>query len=117
MAKSKYKQFKDGQEIEVEPGIGLNFACCDCALVHDLQVRLDGGKAFVSFARDNRRTAALRRRYITPMSAPNKSLKSDGSALQLLRRIREKVLTDLDYDADEIVREIDVVLADAEAAA
>ena len=51
------------------------------------------------------------------VTQPNKSLKSDGSALKLLRRIREKVLTDLDYDADEIVREIDAVLADAEAAA
>lgn len=67
MAKSKYKQFKDGQEIEVEPGVGLNFACCDCALVHDLQVRLENGKVFVSFTRDNRKTAALRRHYVTPM--------------------------------------------------
>ena len=67
MAKSKYKQFHDHKEIEVQPGIGLNFACCDCALVHDLQVRLENGKVFVSFTRDNRATGQLRRRYDTPM--------------------------------------------------
>lgn len=67
MAKSKYKQFHDHKEIEVQPGIGLNFACCDCALVHDLQVRLEDGKVFVSFTRDNRATGQLRHRYDTPM--------------------------------------------------
>jgi hypothetical protein len=69
MPKSKYKQFQDHQEIEVAPGVGLNFACCDCGLVHDLQVRLENGKIFVSFTRDNRKTAALRRHYIMPMEA------------------------------------------------
>ena len=67
MAKSKYKQFKDHQEIEVQPGIGLNFACCDCGLVHDLQIKVENGKVFVSFTRDNRATGALRRHYYMPM--------------------------------------------------
>lgn len=66
---SKYKQFQDNQEIEVQEGIGLNFACCDCGLVHDLQVRYTDGKIFLSFKRENRKTAALRRHYIMPMVA------------------------------------------------
>jgi hypothetical protein len=67
MIKSKYKPSHDHQETEVIPGIGLNFACCDCALVHDLQVRLEDGKIFISFTRNNRATAQLRRHYDTPM--------------------------------------------------
>ncbi len=65
--RSKYKQFHDGDEIEIQEGVGLNFACCDCGLVHDLQIRLVDGKVFASFVRNNRATAALRRHYDMPM--------------------------------------------------
>src|SRR5512139_3226592 len=80
MAKSKYKQFHDHKEIEVQPGVGLNFACCDCALVHDLQIRLEDGKVFVSFTRDNRATGQLRRRYHTPMVKRLTMRRADVSA-------------------------------------
>jgi len=64
---SKYEHFENNQEIEIEEGVGLNFACCDCALVHDLQIRVDeSGRVFLSFVRDNRRTGALRRHHGVP---------------------------------------------------
>lgn len=80
MPKSKYKQFHDHQEIEVQEGVGLNFACCDCALVHDLQVRHENGKVFVSFTRNNRATASLRRRYVVPMVSRTAGADSEGGA-------------------------------------
>ena len=38
---------------------------------------------------------------------------SGTPAIELLERIRDKVLTDENYDADEIVREVDAVLKTA----
>ena len=37
-------------------------ACCDCGLVHDFKFRVSGRKIFVTVHRNNRATAAKRRR-------------------------------------------------------
>lgn len=40
---------------------GNKIACCDCGLVHAVDVRLRGRTVEVRFARDERATAAIRR--------------------------------------------------------
>jgi hypothetical protein len=57
---SKIEQIYDGQwypadEYPYE-------ACCDCGLVHRIKTRIRNGKVEICATRDNRRTAALRRK-------------------------------------------------------
>lgn len=63
----KFERVESDEEIEVDLSKGLNFACCDCALVHEMSVRIEGAKVFVSFRRNNRKTSALRRHHGIPI--------------------------------------------------
>ena len=63
----KFVHVESDEEIEIDLSEGLNFACCDCALVHEMSVRVDGEKVFISFRRNNRKTSALRRYHGIPM--------------------------------------------------
>lgn len=58
----KYKQAFDGEEIPVDQD-GINFACCDCGLVHHLTATVQNGAIVLTFSRDNRRTSAIRRHH------------------------------------------------------
>lgn len=44
------------------PRGGMRIACCDCNLVHDLDYRKRGGRIEIRMARNERATAALRRK-------------------------------------------------------
>jgi hypothetical protein len=39
----------------------LRVACCDCGLVHEIDFKVEDGKEYVKFRRDNRTTGQLRR--------------------------------------------------------
>jgi len=57
-----YEPVEDGKWIRV-PSHGHKNACCDCNLVHSIDYRISkDGALEVRFRRDNRATAALRRR-------------------------------------------------------
>jgi hypothetical protein len=43
---------------------GYRFRCCDCELVHMIQFRVDDGDVGMRLQRDNRATAASRRRWM-----------------------------------------------------
>lgn len=64
MAKQrKYTEMCDGDIVVVGHGKYFYNACCDCALVHKLSVKIDkdADTAVITVHRDNRRTAQLRR--------------------------------------------------------
>ena len=75
----KFVHVESDEEIEIDLSKGLNFACCDCALVHEMNVRVDGEKVFVSFRRNNRKTSALRRYHGIPMLAHPTRRALDGA--------------------------------------
>lgn len=59
---SDYEPVEDGKWIRV-PARGHKNACCDCSLVHVIDYRISKeGALEVRFRRDNRATAAMRRR-------------------------------------------------------
>ena len=65
MIKSKlYRQLYDGDSIELNPQKNiLNFACCDCGLVHNIKFTVNHRqKMRMTLKRDNRRTGRMRRR-------------------------------------------------------
>ena len=55
---------------------GYRFRCCDCELVHVMQFRVDDGDVGMRLQRDNRATAASRRKWMT--AAVQKPGLSDG---------------------------------------
>ena len=59
---TSYEYVEDGKWIRV-PARGHKNACCDCDLVHAVDYRIaKDGALEVRFRRDNRATAALRRK-------------------------------------------------------
>ena len=63
----KFEHVDNGEWIEVTPREKLSFACCDCALVHELDVAIeDDGTIFISFTRNQRKTGAMRRHHGVP---------------------------------------------------
>ena len=58
----KYDQVMDGDWMHL-PKSGMYLACCDCGLVHDLDVEIRHSKIFLKVKRDARRTAAVRRGF------------------------------------------------------
>ncbi len=60
---SKYGKLEDYEEVIMVPSTDiLRFGCCDCALVHDIRIRIESDdKAIITFRRQNRATAQLRR--------------------------------------------------------
>lgn len=58
---AKYKVVTDGEW--VQPVMkGYKMACCDCGLVHVINFRIAGKKVQLQAFRDNRKTAAKRRK-------------------------------------------------------
>ena len=64
---AKYEHADNDEEIEIEKDGVLSFACCDCALVHEMRFKIEGDKLVVMFKRNNRKTGALRRYHGIPM--------------------------------------------------
>lgn len=60
---SKYGKIEDYEEVVFNPSTDiLRFACCDCALVHDMRIIIESNdKAMVVFRSHHRATAQLRR--------------------------------------------------------
>lgn len=58
----KYTQRKDGEGFEVPVGKLYRIACCDCGLVHDVVFAINGKKLGMAARRNNRATAARRRK-------------------------------------------------------
>lgn len=52
-----------GERIYHQPGEVYQLICCDCSLVHLMIPRIEGRKIVLQFWRDNRSTAAYRRKY------------------------------------------------------
>ena len=57
----KYEQVYDGDKVEVAQAGGINICCCDCGLVHHIDVKVKRGNVTIMFSRNNRKTAAMRR--------------------------------------------------------
>jgi hypothetical protein len=57
---SKYEQVFDDEWFAMPKTLDL--ACCDCGLVHRVRLRVRKGRLEVCFTRDNRKTAAMRRK-------------------------------------------------------
>jgi hypothetical protein len=61
--RSTYDVVLDGDWMHL-PRRGMNLACCDCSLTHDLSVKIDvRGRIWIKVSRYNRATAALRRSF------------------------------------------------------
>ena len=58
-----YTTMSDGDIVVIKHGEYFFNACCDCSLVHKLEVKIDkdADSAVLTVYRDNRRTAQLRR--------------------------------------------------------
>lgn len=66
---SKFEDIKDGEPVTIkyrqafkQKGANMNFACCDCGLVHNIVIMPLKTRVRLYFWRDNRRTANRRRR-------------------------------------------------------
>lgn len=58
----RYGQVLDGELIEIAKKTGHRMACCDCGLVHRMNFYIVGKKIRFRAWRDNRATAARRRK-------------------------------------------------------
>jgi hypothetical protein len=69
----RYRQQFEGEWVQPRRR-GWRMACCDCGLVHRVNFRLRAGKIQLQAYRDNRATAARRRRGKArqPGKAPKK---------------------------------------------
>ena len=60
--KPRYEFFNDGKAVVLEPDENLRFRCCDCGLVHLIDVAVKPGKRVaLTLWREQVRTAASRR--------------------------------------------------------
>jgi hypothetical protein len=67
MSRSKYEPVSDGDWMHLGHD-GMSLACCDCSLVHDIDVKIVASrtgrrKIFLRVKRNERSTAAMRRPY------------------------------------------------------
>jgi hypothetical protein len=62
MSRAKYTKLNDGEGFEVKSGEIFKLACCDCGLVHKVNIVSQGKRIGVAMARDKRATAAKRRK-------------------------------------------------------
>lgn len=67
MTRRKYVQVFDGDWVEPTPQRGHRMKCCDCGLVHVFDFRYRDGKVQFRPRRDNRATAAVRRKRVKPV--------------------------------------------------
>lgn len=58
---TKFIQREDGEGFEIPNGEIFKLACCDCGLVHNVVVAIDGDKLGLAAERNNRSTGQRRR--------------------------------------------------------
>lgn len=58
---SVYEQTYSDEWFHVPRDVGVDVACCDCSLVHNIRVRERHGRIQIRMDRSDRKTAALRR--------------------------------------------------------
>jgi hypothetical protein len=62
MTKNSFLKIEAGEEVVINlEKEYLDFACCDCNLVHRFLFQVNGNNLIMRFYRHNRKTAALRR--------------------------------------------------------
>lgn len=81
---SKYTQRKDGEGWSVNSGQVFKLACCDCGLVHQIVLVVDGGSIGIAAKRDNRATAQ-RRRKRTATTNHSSKMEREGLEPSLIR--------------------------------
>lgn len=62
MPRRRYEQVEDGKWVRMSR-TGESVECCECSLVHRLKFRIVDGHIEMQFHRDDRTTAALRRKF------------------------------------------------------
>lgn len=62
MRKGAYHHLSEEEWLDVPRGAQLHLACCDCSLVHVVEIRKRGTTTQLRFARHERATAALRKK-------------------------------------------------------
>ncbi len=81
---SSYPKLKAGQKVKIDTKRQrLKIACCDCGLVHYMDIDADPkekGVVYIDFPRDERSTAQLRRRNYGYLHEKN-----NGSKWRLVR--------------------------------
>jgi nitroimidazol reductase NimA-like FMN-containing flavoprotein (pyridoxamine 5'-phosphate oxidase superfamily) len=71
---SKFHRITDGEAFEVDlKDDCLRLACCDCGLVHDIMLRVRGGKIQLLFIQVPRSTSQLRRHDYGNLQTENDS--------------------------------------------
>lgn len=74
MAKKRFSDIEAGQEVVIDwRKEDLHMACCDCNLVHIIQLKVVGSKIVMQAWLHNRKTASLRRYRGVPVVAHLKS--------------------------------------------
>lgn len=59
---ARYGKTREGEVMTMKPGKPLRLCCCDCGLVHQVEVSiLPNGRVGLAFFRKNRSTAQMRR--------------------------------------------------------
>jgi hypothetical protein len=61
MSRTVYTQIEDGERVK-PPMRGYKICCCDCGLIHRMDFFIVRGRVQFEVRRDNRATAAARRR-------------------------------------------------------
>lgn len=61
---SRYHVLTDCEGVKLESGIPFRFACCDCALVHDIVIVSTDEKPVGFAVKRNKRATSARRRSI-----------------------------------------------------
>ena len=53
---------EDGWSDPIDVTDGIRLLCCDCQLAHDFKFEYSGGKTYMLLSRNNKSTAAARRK-------------------------------------------------------
>ncbi len=53
---------EDGWSDPIDVTDGIRLLCCDCCLAHDMKFKYSGGRTYMLVSRNNKSTAAARRK-------------------------------------------------------
>ena len=82
---SKYQKLTEGDVIELNAKENtLNFACCDCGLVHRIAFGIHGQDLGIAMERNDRATAQLRRHWFGDLHHPGS--KSKFKIVRIIRK-------------------------------
>lgn len=75
---TRYVQRTDNEGWVVTPGEVFKIACCDCGLVHQVVIVVEGGKVGIAARRDRRATGQRRRKRESPVAGHGRIRKGEG---------------------------------------